>query len=127
MNYQDWYTDKMDVYRTVNAKEGALTRKSRERVLENVPCRIYRPSARGPTMSQTAASYSGESKLACDNSVDIRAGDELRIVRGGMLGHSGGELRFFAGRPEKYYEPFGAVMPGLAHQEVTLLEEERIK
>ena len=78
-------------------------------------------------MSQTAASVTGESKLACANSVDIRAGDEVHITRGGRLGQNSGELRFFAGRPEKYYEPFGAVMPGLAHQEVALLEEERIK
>ena len=35
--------------------------------------------------------------------------------------------RYFADTPERYYEPFGAVMPGLAHQEITLLKQERVK
>lgn len=127
MNFEDWYTDRMDVYRAVDVKEGALTRKERRRVLGGVPCRVYRPGAPAPGMSQTAASLVGESKLACAVEVDLRAGDELLITRGGGLGQQGPALRFFAGRPEKYYEPFGAVMPGLAHQEVALREEERIK
>lgn len=126
MNFMDWYTDRMDIYRATDVKEGALTRKERVKVQKDVPCRIYRPGARGPAMSQTAASVTSESKLACDNSVDICAGDELHITRGGMLGQTGKALRFFAGRPEKYYEPFGAVMPELSHQEIILLEEERL-
>ena len=64
--------------------------------------------------------------LACDNSVDIHAGDELIIHRGGRLGKSLFDTRAFAGDPHYYFEPFGAVIPGLAHQEIIILQEERV-
>lgn len=126
MNLSHWYTDRMDILRTVQVREGALTRHERRIVQSGVPCRVYRPAARGPAMSQTGASVTGESKLACANGVDLQAGDELLVTRGGGIGQAGAAMRCFAGEPEHYYEPFGAVIPGLAHQEVTLLQEERI-
>ena len=36
------------------------------------------------------------------------------------------DIRAFAADPNLYYEPFGAVIPGLAHQEIRLLQEERV-
>lgn len=127
MDFRDWYTDRVDIWRTVDVKTGNLTRKRREMVLSSVPCRIYRSDDKAPTMTSTDAEIKQTNKLAVDLSVDIRAGDELIITRGGGLGHGEETLRVFAGTPNRYYEPFGAVIPGLAHIEVVLLEEERVK
>ena len=127
MNWQDWYTDTMDVWRNVSAKDGNLTRQERQQVLTGIPCRIYQSDSKPISMSQTASSVSQNDRLACDVSVDIRAGDELIITRGGKLGRQSPTVRAFASDPNLYYEPFGAIMPGLAHQEIRLLEEERVK
>ena len=78
-------------------------------------------------MQQTAADIHQEDKLACDLSADIRAGDELIITRGARLGRAGPVIRAFAADPNLFYEPFGAVMPGIAHQEIRLLQQERVK
>jgi hypothetical protein len=78
-------------------------------------------------MQPTAADSGSEDKLACDNAVDIQAGDELLVRRGGRLGEARQTLRAFAGDPVYFYEPFGAVLPGLAHQEVGLLQREYLK
>ena len=127
MNWTDWYTDRMDVCRVVDVQDGALTRHERQQVLKDIPCRIYRESGKPPTMSQQAASIQQSSKLACDNAVGVHAGDELLIYRGGGLGVKSDPIRAFAGDPHQYYEPFGAVRLGLAHQEIELLQQERIK
>lgn len=127
VNDQNWYTDTADVFRAVCTKEGNLTRQDRIQVLEGIPCRVYRSDDRAISMSQTAASVKQESMLACDNAVDIRTGDELIIHRGGGLGEEVFDMRAFAGEAHYYFEPFGAVTPGLAHQEVRLLQEERVK
>ena len=126
MNWTDWYTDLMDVYRTVPVKDGNLTRHERAKVLEKVPCRIYQSDNKPISMSQTASSVGQNDHLACDVSVDIHAGDELIITRGGKLGRPGPTIRAFASDPNLYYEPFGAIMPGLSHQEIRLMEQERV-
>lgn len=127
MNFQDWYTDLVDVYREVAVADGNLTRKQRQQVGEGIPCRLYHDSPRAISMDQTAARVQEEDTLQCGNEADIRAGDELRIHRGGRLGKPGPTIRAFAGEPRQYYEPFGAVLPGLAHQEIRLLQQERVK
>ena len=127
MNWCDWYTDLMDVYRATEVRDGNLTRQERSQVLENIPCRIYQSDNKAINMTQTAADIHQEDKLACDVSVDIRAGDELLITRGGKLGKSGPVIRAFAADPNLYYEPFVAVIPGLSHQEIRLLQQERVK
>lgn len=127
MNYADWYTDTVDVYRVTPVKKGNLTTHERTQVSAGIPCRIYQESDHGISMQPQAAKISQTDKLACDNDVDIKAGDELLITRGGALGKSREVIRAFAGEPSYYYEPFGAVIPGLAHQEITLLQEERVK
>lgn len=106
MNYADWYTDIMDIWRVTASQDGALTRHTREQVAQNIPCRIYRnASDRAVDMRQEAAMVWQENQLAC----------------------AAAETRAFAGEPHHYYEPFGAVIPGLAHQEIRLLQEERVK
>lgn len=127
LNWRDWYTDLADVYRVRAVKEGDLTRHERVQVLTGVPCRIYRSGSRAIQMEQTAAHVRQEDRLACDVSVDIRAGDELIVTRGGRLGRSGPAVRAFAADPTPYHEPFGAVLPGLAHQEIPLLQEARVR
>ena len=126
MDFRAWYTDTADVYRVVDVKDGNLTRHERRQVLSGVPCRVYEDHDRAIQMSRTAASVKQESMLACENSADIRAGDELIIHRGGGLGKPGFGIRAFAGDPHYYFEPFGAVIPGLAHQEIRLLQEARV-
>lgn len=117
----------MDVYRVTATKTGNLTKHERVQVLTAVPCRIYRSNDKPVTMKQTAADVKQTAKVACGNGVDIHTGDELIITRGGRLGRSQGTTRGFAGTPNYYYEPFGAVIPGLAHQEIVLMEEERVE
>lgn len=127
MNYQDWYTDLVDIHRVAPVKEGALTKHERVPVTKGEPCRVYRSGVHGPRMQPTAAKAESEDKLACANEVDIQAGDELLIHRGAALGRERQTIRAFAGEPAYFYEPFGAVLPGLAHQEVALLQEEYLK
>lgn len=117
----------MDVWRNVPVKDGNLTRQERQQVLTGIPCRIYQSDNKPINMSQTASSVSQNDHLGCDVSVDIHAGDELIITRGGKLGRHGPTIRAFASDPNLYYEPFGAIIPGLAHQEIRLMEQERVK
>lgn len=49
---------------------------------------------------------------------------KLIIHRGKGLGRTQQTIRAFAGEAAHYYEPFGAVVPGLAHQELALLQKE---
>ena len=121
MNWADWYTDTVDIYRVVASLDGNITRHNRTLIQMGVPCRIYRERSHSLNFSQTSASIQQNQMLACDNSVDIRPGDELIVHRGGI-----GDSRCFAGETNHYYEPFGAVIPGLAHQEISLRQEERI-
>ena len=127
MNWTDWYTDTMDVFRNEKVTENSLTRMERRQVLSGEACRVYQTKPGGPQMSQTSASITQTDKLACSMDVDIKPGDELVIHRGAKLGYDAPVERYFAGTPERYYEPFGAVMPGQAHQEITLLKQERVK
>ena len=127
MNWQDWYTDTMSIYRVQEVKDGSLTRHERAQVSENIPCRIYQSDNRPINMTQTASNVQQNDHLACDVSVDIHVGDELIVTRGGRLGKPGPTVRAFAADPNLYYEPFGAIIPGLAHQEIRLSQEERVK
>ncbi len=127
MNWSDWYTDQMDVYRVTEIKSGNLTRHERGLVLAGVPCRIYQSDNKPINMAQTAANIQESDHLACDISVDVRAGDELIVTRGKALGKTGPVVRAFAADPNLYYEPFGAIIPGLSHQEIRLLQQERVK
>lgn len=123
MNFSDWYTDKMDIYRIVSTKTNGLTRNTLPDVplYANVPCRIYRSKIPPSNMQQTAANIKNDNKLMCALSVDIHKGDMLMVTRNGTA------TRYFVGDMQEYSEPFGAVMPGLAHKEISILQEERIK
>jgi hypothetical protein len=120
--FSTWYTDTADIYRTAPVKEGNLTRQERRKVNASpVPCRVYHPEKSPPAMEKPAARERSAEKMACDLSVDIRAGDELFIVRGGNLGHANKPERYFAGSPVQYYDPVAGALTGLQHKEVGLL------
>jgi hypothetical protein len=126
MNYADWYTDKMEIWRNAPKIEDGLTSYARQKIANNVPCRIYLSDSQPITMEKTASHVKQNDKLMCGVDVDIKAGDQLIIKRGGGLGYSTTTIRAFAAEPNYYFEPFGAVMPDLSHIEVRLLQEERV-
>ena len=127
MNFQDWYTDTVDIWRVVSTTTNSLTTNELQQLYTAVPCRIYQSDNQPINMQQTAAYVKQADRLMCDTSVDIQAGDQLIIHRGAGLGQSTPDIRAFAADPNLYFEPFGAVIPGLAHMEVRLLQQERVK
>lgn len=127
MNFTDWYTDTVDVYRIQNQTTNNLTTQQRVPVSTGTPCRIYQSDNQPINMQQDAAYIKQADRLMCDPSVDIQPGDQLIIHRGAVLGRTAPDIRAFAADPNYYFEPFGAVIPGLAHQEIRLLQQEIVK
>lgn len=127
MNFADWYTDTVDVYRIENTTANNLTTQERVPVSTGTPCRIYQSDNQPINMQQDAAYIKQADRLMCDPSVDIQPGDQLIIHRGAVLGQTTPDIRAFAADPNYYFEPFGAVIPGLAHQEIRLLQQEIVK
>ena len=121
MNFSEWYTDTAEIYRVVQTAEGAITRNTRTKIAEGVKCRVYRSAVKTANMTQTSAEYSAIEKLMLPLGTDILPNDELIVSRGS------GSFRAFAGAVYEYTEPFGGVMPELAHIEVALLRMERIE
>lgn len=126
MNFSDWYTDLMTVKRASDNRTGSVVRTERVIVAEDIPCRVYQSSDPAPRMNRQAADITLNNKVACANGVDVIAGDELIIVRGAKLGYTTDVVQGFAGEPHPFYEPYGAVAPGLAHTEIPILQMRRI-
>ena len=126
MNFADWYTDTVDVWRIVLTTTNGLTSGERQQLYTGIPCRVYQSDNQPINMEQTSAYIKQADRLMCDPSVDIRAGDQLIIHRGAGLGKTTPDIRAFAADPNLYFEPFGAVLPGLTHQEIRLLQQERV-
>lgn len=126
MNFQDWYTDTVDIWRVTPTTTNGLTTNALQQLYTGIPCRIYQSDNQPINMDQSAAYVKQADRLMCDTSVDIRAGDQLIIHRGAGLGKTAPDIRAFAADPNLYFEPFGAVLPGLAHQEIRLLQQERV-
>ena len=127
MNFSDWYTDTVDIWRVQATITNNLTTNALVELYTAVPCRIYQSDNQPVNMQQTAATIKQADRLMCDTSVDIQAGDQLIIHRGARLGKTAPNIRAFAADPNLYYEPFGAVIPGLAHQEIRLLQQEIVQ
>lgn len=127
MNFADWYTDTVDIWRITPTTTGGLTTNTLTELYTAVPCRIYQSDSQPVQMQQAAAYVKQADRLMCDTSVDIQAGDQLIIHRGARLGKTTPDIRAFAADPNLYFEPFGAVIPGLAHQEIRLLQQEIVK
>ena len=126
MNFSDWYTDTVDIWRVTPTTTNGLTTNTRKQIYTGIPCRIYQSDNQPINMDQSAAHVKQADRLMCDTSVDIRAGDQLIIHRGAGLGKTAPDIRAFAADPNLYFEPFGAILPGLAHQEIRLLQQERV-
>lgn len=120
--FNGWYTDTVDIYRVTSTTQNSITYMSRSLIASGVKCRVYNTQKNGPNMADTAAKMQSTDKLACDISVDIQAGDELMVTRGGALGKTSAAERYFAGDPQAYYDPVGRFKTGLEHQEVGLLK-----
>lgn len=127
MNFEQWYTDTVDVYRVVPTKSHNLTKNTRQKIYSQLPCRIYRSENSKIRMDQTAAGINEGMNIALDNKYVIKAGDELIVFRGGGLGKKDFKERAFAGDPHYHFEPFGGVFPKLSHQEIQLLKMERVE
>lgn len=126
--FAGWYTDIVDIYRVLSRKDGNMTRQERQKVNQlPVSCRVYSPKKDGPAITDNAARERSVEKLACDLTVDIRAGDELLVIRGGSLGHANQPERYVAGAPVAYYDPVGGGMTGLEHKEVGLLKDNIVR
>lgn len=125
--FSSWYTDLVDVYRVVNTTTGNINTQVRQQVGSAIPCRVYSSQKNGPSMQDSAARVNSTDKLSCAVDVDIRAGDELLITRGGALGRGGEPERYFAGNPQHYYDPVGGALTGLEHLEVGLLMQEIVR
>ena len=126
--FAGWYTDTVDIYRVLSRKDGNMTRQERQKVNQlPVSCRVYSTKKDGPAMTDNAARERSVEKLACDLTVDIRAGDELLVIRGGSLGHANQPERYVAGAPVAYYDPVGGGMTGLEHKEVGLLKDNIVR
>ncbi len=124
MLFEEWYTDTADIFRTVEGKRGNVDTQERQKINASpVPCRVYSSQKSGPHMTENAARVQAAEKMACALGVDIRAGDELLIIRGGNLGHENPPVRYFAGEPVPYYDPVDGALTGLEHQEIGLLKE----
>ncbi len=125
--FRTWYTDTVDVYRISPVSDGGMDRQERVKVNPApIPCRVYHLEKGGPSMTSNAARERSLEKIACDLSADIRAGDELLVIRGGNLGHKNKPERYFAGNPVSYYDPVGGTLTGLQHKEVGLLMDNLI-
>lgn len=125
--FSSWYTDTVDIYRTVNETTGNIDRKERKLLYEAVPCRIYSSQKNAPMMTDNVSMVNATDKLACDTDTDIKAGDELLVTRGGALGRSDIKERYFAGEPQRYYDPVGGALTGLEHLEVGLLKQNIVR
>ena len=86
MNFQDWYTDTMDIWRVSEVKDGALTRHERKQVAAGIPCRVYQMGDGRIRWRRPLPMWEQGHWLQCGNEVDIEAGDELLIHRGAVLG-----------------------------------------
>ena len=126
MNFQDWYTDTVDIWRVTPTTTNGPTTNTLQQLYTGIPCRIYQSDNQPINMDQSASYVKQADRLMCDTSVDIRAGDQLIIHRGAGLGKTAPDIRAFAADPNLYFEPFGAILPGLAHQEIRLLQQERV-
>ena len=125
--FSSWYTDTVDVYRAVKVTDGNIDAQERQKVGSAIPCRIYNSQKNGPSMQDGAARVNSTDKLSCDVNADIREGDELMVTRGGALGIQSQQERYFAGNPQRYYDPVGGALTGLEHMEVGLLLQEIVR
>ena len=123
-NTRAWFTDLFKVYRTEQVtKLGVTENTQRVLISKNNQGRIYRKSSPSLNNNPQASELLFNDQLMCDTDVDIKAGDEIVVLRGYFIGktHEGEEGKvYIAGEPADYYTPFGGVAPDVAHKQVPL-------
>ena len=125
---KNWYSDLLSVYRVMDVTEDGLTVQKRVQIAGGVPCRVYNSQPANLSIRETAAVVRATEKLACAVDVDIKAGDELLVTRGGNLKgrlfeRSRQQVRYLAGEPQDFFDPVGRTLTTLEHKEVGLLRE----
>lgn len=123
-----WYTDLVDIFRVAEVTEDGLTRQKRVQIAQDVPCRVYSSQVGNLSVRDTAATIRASEKLSCSVDVDIMAGDELMVLRGGNLkgrlfARTPQRVRYLAGEPQDFYDPVGGARTTLEHKEVGLLRD----
>ena len=76
MNFQDWYTDTVDIWRVVPTTTNSLTTNSLTELYTDVPCRIYQSDNQPINMEQTAAHiWRGNSRTGAPRGPPAATGD----------------------------------------------------
>jgi hypothetical protein len=123
MLFSDWYTDLMNITRVEKVKVGNISRETRIQVNdEPMPCRVYNTALQGGNPQNTASVDRHTDKLACNIGTDIKEGDSITVIRGGLVGGTTTE-RYLAGKPQYFYDPVGMFNTGLDHIEVALMAD----
>lgn len=123
MLFSDWYTDLMNITRVEKVKVGNISRETHIQVNdEPIPCRVYNTALQGGNPQNTASVDRHTDKLACNIGTDIKEGDSITVIRGGLAGGTTTE-RYLAGKPQHFYDPVGMFNTGLDHIEVALMAD----
>ncbi len=121
------YTDTFTSYRVIDNVDGGITKHDRQKILKDIPCRVYNNPTPEPTMNEQAATVTANNTLCCDVGTDIKEGDEIYVKRAALIRAEPVSVeRYFAGLPNTYVEPFLGINADLSHMQVALLNEKRI-
>lgn len=121
-NTISWFTDIFSVYRQTKVEKYGITTYDRVLISKDNKGRIYRKSSPSLQNKETASELHITDKLICDINIDIEAGDEIRVLRGYLIGKNTKEKAdiYIAGLPSDYYMPVGGINVDLEHKEVEL-------
>lgn len=120
-NSQNWYTDLFSVYRNEIVEKMGVSNTNRVLVSKNNYGRIYRKSNASLNPSPQAAELSINESLITDINIDIKAGDELHVIRGYRINKNKDKCDvYIAGQPVDYYTPFGGVSPDIQHKQIAI-------
>lgn len=123
-NTANWYTDKFSVYRNLITETMGVSDTKRKLISKDNFGRIYRKSKPSLNTTPQAAQLQITDSLICDIDVDIKAGDEIWVLRGWSINKIKNEKKqvniYIAGEPVDYYTPYGGVSPDISHKEVQL-------
>lgn len=124
---KQWYTDLFKVFRSVQVDKLGVTENTKRILISKDNCgRVYRKSSPNLTNNPQASELSFNDQLMCETDLDIRAGDEIVVLRGYFIGKCNNEGDvYIAGEPADYYTPFGGVAPDVEHKQVPLQKQRR--
>ena len=65
MNFADWYTDTVDIWRAIPSTTNGLTTHTLTEMYTGILCRIYQSDSQPINMEQTAAHVKQADRLMC--------------------------------------------------------------